>query len=582
MNQEQAMARMRGPRDKKPEIWRKGVIQIHLGRACDLACTGCTQGSQWKGASPWMTPEQFETCVRALLEPVRFWGVIGVFGGNPCLSPHFEACCEILRRLVPQDQCGIWTNNARGKGAILRQTFNPAHSNLNVHTVREAWDEMARDWPESVRYLKGLDQESPVLGDSRHAPPWVAMQDLQDMTDDQRWQAVSTCDVNKLWSPMFYVMRGELRFNFCELAAGQAIVHQHEPDYPDLGRPVTPGVWHQPIQAFADQVAYHCMACSHPLRFAGDFAHRGRREYVSATHASIALPKARGREVIHVTHRAQLVGQVTLATNYIQNAGLNIDPPKRIDAITTCVGPYYAQHLERSLPSVLAETDTVTVVTMPEDPALAVCDRLKSPKLHVVTTPVFRELGAAFNKFAALNVGLIAMAPREFILHFDADTCLESGWRAKADPHLKLGVLGGVHRYTERGKRIADHPFGCGFVHVWHVDDPNAQPRPAPFEPWWPHAGHGDREFLERWNVQKKIVDLGFRAIHLGEPRRNWHGVGFGDEEDGRRRMAELHRIGLGEARFTEKPLEIPRPWHVKFSIDGRPEIVLLATQGDP
>ena len=61
------------------------------------------------------------------------------------LSPH-----------VPYLQRGLWSNNLRGQGEHARATFCPQHSNLNVHLSGEAYAEFARDWPESVAYLKGL------------------------------------------------------------------------------------------------------------------------------------------------------------------------------------------------------------------------------------------------------------------------------------------------------------------------------------------------------------------------------------------------------------------------------------------
>ena len=208
-------ASMKSPQDRRPSIWRQGVLQIHVGRACDLACFNCTQGSNLAGKPVVMTPDQFE---QACISLKGYFGVIGVFGGNPTIHPQFSELCAIMRKHLPQEQCGLWSNHPRGKGADCRATFNPAYSNLNVHLVREAYDEFARDWPECKRVLKGLDTSWPeaegkpndIVGDARHSPPWVAMRDLDVLpdghggtmpnTEENRWRLVGACDVNQYWS----------------------------------------------------------------------------------------------------------------------------------------------------------------------------------------------------------------------------------------------------------------------------------------------------------------------------------------------------------------------------------------------
>lgn len=304
---------MKSPRDRRPGIWRQGVLQIWITRACDKACFGCTQGSNLGGKPGMMTPEQFDQACASLSD---YFGVVGVFGGNPALHPQFDEICRILRGRIPFEQRGLWCNNLRGKGPHARMTFNPKVSNLNVHLDQAAYDEMHRDWPEARQQLKGLKD------DSRHSPPFVAMQDVID-DEAERWKLIGTCDVNQFWSAMICVFRGELRGYFCELAGAQAMLHQHEPDYPDLGLPITPGWWNQSIDAFGEQVRYHCHACGIPLRGFGDLAVGGRVEQVSKTHAAVYQPKVRDREVQLVTLRSELGTQpLPKATDYIQNSKL--------------------------------------------------------------------------------------------------------------------------------------------------------------------------------------------------------------------------------------------------------------------
>jgi hypothetical protein len=299
---------MKSPRDQRSGIWLRGVLQIHLTRACTLSCIGCTQGSNLTGKTSFMSLEHFE---EACISVKGYFGVVGLFGGQPTLHPQFPEICEIMRRHVPFNHRGLWTQDLNGHGKVCRETFNPSHSNLNVHTNVEAALEMINDWPECAPYVKGLE-------DSRHSPPFVAMQDMEDMTDEERWDLIGDCDVNQRWSSLIGVFRGELRAWFCELAAAQAMLHQHEPDYPDTGKKVVPGWWDNPMSEFDAQVRFHCFACGHPLRGPGDLAMEGTVEQVSKTHANVyKLKKPHGKTVQLVTRRDQLGGKVSAATQYL-------------------------------------------------------------------------------------------------------------------------------------------------------------------------------------------------------------------------------------------------------------------------
>ncbi len=232
--------------------------------------------------------------------------------GN-CLHPQFDEICAILRDVIPFERRGLWCNHPRGKGAICRETFNPHVSNLNVHLDQEAYNQFVTDWPETkgTINLKGLAE------DSRHGPPFVAMQDV-GYTDDQINQAASTCDVNQKWSSLIGVFRGELRAYFCELAYSQAALHAEDPNWPDTGLPVVPRWWDHPMEHFADQVRYHCRRCGMPINAFGQFAIGGDREQVSATHSDWYRPKTSTRPVELVTSIDQLgEGRVPSATSYL-------------------------------------------------------------------------------------------------------------------------------------------------------------------------------------------------------------------------------------------------------------------------
>lgn len=303
---------MKLPRDKR-NVWRGGVLQIWTTRACDRSCYGCTQGSNLAGKPGFITPDQFRVACESLK---GYFGVVGIFGGNPSVHPQIDELCRILRGTVPWEQRGLWCNHPKGKGKTFRVTFNPQYSNLNVHQSQEAYDEFARDWPECRPYLKGLDS------DSRHSPPFVAMKDVI-VDESERWKLIDGCDVNQNWSAMICVFRGQLRGYFCELAAAQAMLHQDEPDYPDLGVPVVPGWWKQGWEAFEKQVRKHCHECGIPLRGHGELANNpDGTEQVSETHRGIYNSKRPWRRIEVVTELIQLGDPLKRSTDYIQNGAI--------------------------------------------------------------------------------------------------------------------------------------------------------------------------------------------------------------------------------------------------------------------
>jgi hypothetical protein len=266
-----------------------------------------------------ITLEEFEQAVQSLH---GYFGVVGVFGGNPCTHPQFEEICSIMRRYIPQEQRGIWTNNLLGKGHAARITFNPAVSNLNVHCDRRAYDEFWRDWPESRSVVKGLDHES------RHSPPYVAMQDVIP-DEGKRWELIADCDINKYWSAMICAVPGvespgktRLRAYFCEIAGAMAMLHAGDSKWPDVGVEVTPGWWKASMQAYAQQVRTYCHACGVPLRRFGALESSGPEEEVSQTHVSVYKPKKSDRRVKLVTLENAESGTLTKATDYVENGAL--------------------------------------------------------------------------------------------------------------------------------------------------------------------------------------------------------------------------------------------------------------------
>lgn len=319
MSEQEALRRMVAPGTMRPGKYMGGIIQVHVCTACDKACCNCTQGSGFRGPPRFISLHSFLACVDSLH---GWWGVVGVFGGNPALHPDFPELCRVLEKRVPYRQRGLWCNRAMGHGKLMREVFNPAVSNVNVHLDSDAADEFRRDWPE-VR----------IVGehrDSRHSPVWVSLRDVVS-DEEARWRLIERCDINQHWSAMCGEFRGEPKGWFCEVAGAQSILHQDNPSYPDTGLSVlsvqeyTRGMgervylrwWELPMHGYREQVRKHCHECGVPLRGLGELATRGDRDQLSE-HYKALTSKRKGRAVELMT----VAPTETLPrfTDYLRNA----------------------------------------------------------------------------------------------------------------------------------------------------------------------------------------------------------------------------------------------------------------------
>ncbi len=243
-----------------------------------------------------------------------------------------------------------------------------------------------------------------------------------------------------------------------------------------------------------------------------------------------------------------------------------------IDGLCSSVGPVYAGFMERTLPTWTDTLDSLTVVTMPGDPVVAVCAPYR--RVRVVQTDVFKRHGAAFNKGAALTQAYAAMDPIDGVLHFDADILPPADWRRRAEREFRQGCIHGAVRLDESGAKITDlGDWPYGYFQLWHATDPAANFWPL-FEVWHQSAGGYDLEFLEHWGKSRRH-SLSFTVTHFGEVRSNWFGVGLppDEQEEAFRRMEQVHKVGLRETRLrTRKPenrLAVP-PFALRFTLADR------------
>lgn len=313
MNQEEAIQKMVPPGQPRKGKWREGVMQIHVTRACDKACINCTQGSNFSGPTTMIPLDKFEQAVKSLQ---GYFGVVGVFGGNPALHPQFSDLCQIMRDYVPFHQRGIWCNNPinETKGREMAKTFDPKVSNLNVHLDKVAYDNFKLWWPACKPV--GLEQ------DSRHSPIYGFHSDL-GVSEEESWEAISDCDINQNWSAMIGMFGDELRGYFCEVAGGMAMyLKANGHDVPDLGLPVIPGWWKRPMQDFAEQVKFHCKQCLVPFRGYGDLAcNKEGHETITESWSDKLKTKRVTREVQIAVSLEDLQAQsLKKTTDYLGNA----------------------------------------------------------------------------------------------------------------------------------------------------------------------------------------------------------------------------------------------------------------------
>jgi hypothetical protein len=275
------IAKLRPPRDKE-------VIEIIATTYCDLLkCSNCHQMVAHQKERYHMTPENFRMAIRSLAD---WWGVIGMFGGNPCVHPQFDELCRIFREEIPdRRRRGILSNNINGHGKVIKETFG--WFNLNPHADAEAAKEM-------------MDAGLPVIKEAVtnkawHSPVMVAIKDMiQD--EGEMWRAIEKCDVNIRWSGAIRERHGVIKAYFCEVAAAFEGVYDE-----DSGIPVTPGWWKLNMDVFEHQVRRWCPNCGVALRMKGhqdlDFV-----EDISHAHAK-GVREMKGRRVqLH-----QLVGERT-------------------------------------------------------------------------------------------------------------------------------------------------------------------------------------------------------------------------------------------------------------------------------
>jgi hypothetical protein len=198
-----------------------------------------------------------------------------------------------------------------------------------------------------------------------------------------------------------------------------------------------------------------------------------------------------------------------------------------IAGITTCVGELYANYLREALPVWLKTLDSLTIVTDTSGSNVLWFLALFGAK--IIHTDAFTRNGAHFNKGAALNQGIAAAAPTDWILSFDADILPPANWRQIAERRAQRDCLNGAHRYKPNAKQTNKNAIFCkGYFQLWHVEDPHYRRSPI-FDDSFDAGGY-DTAFASQW-PRRLHNNLGFGVTHLGEKCRYWCGPGTTPEQ---------------------------------------------------
>ena len=238
------IAQMRSPKDMH-------IICIDVTNKCDLDCSNCTrllanQDSLWE-----MTPDNFRKALRSMKD---YWGVIAMIGGNPCMHRNFEELCQIFVEEIPnRRQRGLWTNNFFKHRKIITETFGCF--NLNSHGAPKASKELAI-LADEMRHQGWIVWNYHQHSD--HSPLLTAMRDLYPDEEDM-WQRITKCDINREWSAAIIQNKGRLRAYFCEVAASFDLARGE-----DHGVEPTEGWWRASVTDYADQVRHFCPGCGVP------------------------------------------------------------------------------------------------------------------------------------------------------------------------------------------------------------------------------------------------------------------------------------------------------------------------------
>jgi hypothetical protein len=205
-----------------------------------------------------------------------------------------------------------------------------------------------------------------------------------------------------------------------------------------------------------------------------------------------------------------------------------------MDAILVSVD--YGDYLSICLPYNRRHFNRVMIVTTPDD---AITQQLaKQHDCQLYITKCFYEDGGLFNKYRALEAGLDAFMPQDWLAIMDSDVL----WpKAIDNTQYQIGKLySPLRRMCNNTNHVSpesewsNYPYHSlhnsptwkdhcsGYTQILHVGDIVLRSKP-----WHrldlPTAQGGDTHFQDKWKVENRIRP-NWECLHLGPPRQNWSG----------------------------------------------------------
>lgn len=146
-----------------PECQR--IILIDITNACLRRCTNCLRLCNHRTAEWFVDIDWFQDVLCALTD---FSGVIGVFGGEPLLHPHFSSIMQIIR--------SAFGEQIRAHGVVDVDELGKLKNGIGLWTTADEklWENHADDIRRTFTFVRINDH----LGVIRHFPILVCPDEL--------------------------------------------------------------------------------------------------------------------------------------------------------------------------------------------------------------------------------------------------------------------------------------------------------------------------------------------------------------------------------------------------------------------
>ena len=246
------------------------------------ACSNCTRMLGHEKRRFIMTPDQFEACAEVAKDfiyesppcPRGRRKIIGIFGGDPILSPYFPEYVEILCQKVPDViHRGLWVS-------LDWQTYvHPKYGPAEPHVIKLLGKRYNHHIGVNRHRGGGYINWNRHTEDQscEHQPTLVSISDVVN-DEKHKWELISECWVNRDWSAAYALdANGEPKFYFCEIASSFDRVFNL-----GTGLAVEPYVWRgeldfqsdengilRPVGPYAQQILQTCGRCGASLPLPG-------------------------------------------------------------------------------------------------------------------------------------------------------------------------------------------------------------------------------------------------------------------------------------------------------------------------